>query len=91
MPYLVRLRTSSAKGWEVKFDLTRDELEARILGPYRAGTTIVVGGRSIEPADIKRIEVIETPHSSAEFNQLTKVSPVIAFVAGHITSGELKT
>jgi hypothetical protein len=72
MPYHVRLHTTNQPQIEVKFDLTRKELETRILEPYRNLRPIVLGGRTIDPQYLQRVEVVETPHPSAEFGEYVK-------------------
>lgn len=71
MPYHVRLHTTKQPAIEVKFDLTREELEARILEPYKNLRPIVLGGRTILIGDLGRIEIVETPHPSSQFSEFT--------------------
>lgn len=71
MPYHVRLHTTKRPPVEVKFDLTLEELETRILDPYRALRAIVLGGRTIAPQSLERLEIVFTPHTSAQFNEYT--------------------
>jgi predicted nucleotide-binding protein len=40
-----------------KLDLTREELEARIVKPYRAQQAITVAGRRLTPEEIERIQI----------------------------------
>lgn len=56
---------------EFKLDLTEKELDERILAPYREGRPIVIGGRTIPPDDIGRIQIIVTKHSSDNFTAFT--------------------
>lgn len=67
--YHVRLQASGDAEIEVKFDLGRDELEERILGPYRNLQPIVLGGRTFAVQDLKRVEVFETVRSSSHFGE----------------------
>ena len=67
MPYHVRLHTTNPPRVEVKFDLSREYLEERIVEPYRNLRPIVLGGRTIRMEDLDRIEIVETPRPSAEF------------------------
>jgi len=72
MPYHVRLHTTKYPPYEVKLDLTHEELEARILTPYNSGSPIVLGGRTILNQDLRRVEIVETPHPSTEFQVSVK-------------------
>ncbi len=49
---------------EARLDLTREELEERILAPYRKGLPIVIGGKSIQNDDIERIRISKTDQDS---------------------------
>jgi predicted nucleotide-binding protein len=67
MPYHVRITTRSQPSYdEVRLDLSRGELDARFLRPYREGRPIVIGGRTVEPADLRRLRVNYTEQSSDE-------------------------
>jgi hypothetical protein len=57
---------------EVKFDLAREELDKRILEPYRNMRPIVLGGRTIAWEDLQRIEIVETPHPYSAFGSYTE-------------------
>ena len=41
-------------------NLSKELLEARVLQPYRLGTTMTLSGRSIEATEIRRIRIFET-------------------------------
>jgi REase_DpnII-MboI len=60
--YLQR-RTSAV----VRFDLSRSELEQRILGPYREKQPIVIGGETIQIQHLERIQVYKSLRPSAQF------------------------
>jgi hypothetical protein len=67
VPYHVRVTTRSDRSHdEVRLDLTPEELEDRFLGPYREARPIVVGGRTVEPADLERLRVNLTDEPAAE-------------------------
>src|SRR5215813_9872065 len=67
MPYHVRVSTRSSPSHdEVRLDLTLEELEDRFLRPYREGRPIVIGGRTVEPADLDRLRVNFTSESSVD-------------------------
>lgn len=70
--YHVRLQLSEESDLETKFDLSREELEERVLEPYRNLRPIVLGGRTILPANLERIEVYEASRPSSEFKAYTK-------------------
>ena len=62
--YLVRIyQMSNPLRWESKSDLTREELERRIVVPYRMGRPITVNGKTIRTDDIDRVRVYRTDHS----------------------------
>jgi hypothetical protein len=65
--YHVRVSTISRPTRDdVRLDLSAEELESIILGPYRRGAPIIIGGRTIEPADLTvlRINMTDEPSSS---------------------------
>lgn len=65
MPYHVRITLkSNPSSDEVKLDLTEQQLEKRFLVPYRAGSPIVVGGKTITPKNIDRIRITHTEEIS---------------------------
>jgi predicted nucleotide-binding protein len=67
VPYHVRLSTRSTPSHdEVRLDLSLEDLEDRFLRPYREGRPIVIGGRTVEPADLDRLRVNFTKESSVE-------------------------
>lgn len=73
MPYHVRISTRSDPSRdEVRLDLTHQELEDRFLRPYREGRPIVIGGRTVQSADIDRLLVSFTAESSVELLPLVR-------------------
>ena len=65
MVYHVRVSTKSAPAIdEVRLDLSREQLEERFLRPYRLGQPIVIGGRTIAPDDLDRLEITESDETS---------------------------
>ena len=70
MYYHVRLEKQP--GYETRFDLSREELELRVLEPYRNLRPIVINGTTIPIADLVRIQVIESDRGSSTFNEWTK-------------------
>ena len=66
MPYYhVRIKQRSVGADEVKLDFTIEELEERVLVPYRKGRPITIGGKSITTDDIERIRITMTEQASA--------------------------
>lgn len=57
---------------EAKFDLRRNELEQRILGPYRDLRPIILGGRTIPAKDLTRVAIFQSERSSDQFQSFTK-------------------
>ena len=49
----------------MKLDFTIEELEERVLVPYRKGRPITIGGKSITTDDIERIRITMTEQASA--------------------------
>jgi predicted nucleotide-binding protein len=86
MPYHVRVTPRSDPNHpEVRLDLTREQLEERFLSPYREGRPIVIGGKTIAPEDIERIQISFTDHSSDELLPVVRAelqaSPVIRWLS----------
>jgi hypothetical protein len=76
MPLHFRITSkSNPSESQLRFDLTEEQLQQRFLSAYREGRPIVVGGKTIPPADINRIQIIETDHSSDRFAEW---APVLA-------------
>lgn len=65
MPFHVRVSTNGQRD-EVALDLTEEQLETRILGPYRQGLPLVISGRTIPVGEVKRIRINETDKSSPQ-------------------------
>ena len=66
MPYYhVRIKQRSVGADEVKLDFTFEELEERVLAPYRKGRPVTIGGKSITTDDIERIRITMTEQGSA--------------------------
>ena len=70
----MRIRTPDDWKWEVKFDLSREELDTRVLKPYASGLPIILGGRTFVPADRARIDITYTDNASAQFATYTKIA-----------------
>ena len=48
----------------VKLDLSKEDLEERILGPYRNGSPITIQGRTVSVGEIERIRITRTEQDS---------------------------
>jgi hypothetical protein len=70
--YHVRFHILNDANIETRFDLTRAELDSRILERYQNHQPVVVSGRTIAIDQIDRIEVFETPYPSSQFEPMTK-------------------
>ncbi len=67
MPYHVRVTLKSDPSHdEVKLDLSEDQLRERVLTPYEEGRPIVIGGRTITPDDIRRVNITDTDQTSEQ-------------------------
>jgi hypothetical protein len=69
--YHVRLHVLDKPEFEVKLDLSRDELEERVLVPYRDLRPIVLNGRTMLIESIGRIEIFEGTSPSSQLEPLT--------------------
>ena len=72
MSVYYHLRLETKRGYETKFDLSRDDLESRILEPYRNLRPIVINGMTIVIRELVRIQVIESERAANSFNEWTK-------------------
>jgi hypothetical protein len=73
VPYHVRVSTWSTRSRdEVRLDLSREELESRFLQPYREGQPIVIGGRTIPPADLERLRINYTDEPSSQLRPIVE-------------------
>lgn len=66
--YHVLVHTTKDPAIEAKFDLRRDELEPRILEPYRDLRPIVLGGRTIPAEELVRVAIFQSERSSDKFH-----------------------
>ena len=69
--YHVRLHALEGPAIELKFDLSRSDLETRVLKPYQAREPIVLTGRTMAIEKLARLEVYESPYPSSKFPPLT--------------------
>ena len=64
--YHVRITKKSNRSWdEIWLDLHSEELETRIIDPYRRGQPITINGQSIAIDDIEQIRINETETDSS--------------------------
>ena len=71
--YHVRVTQKSEQSHnEVRLDLTREELEARFLVPYRRGLPIIIRGKSIQNDDIERIRITKTDQDSSHLAKVVE-------------------
>jgi hypothetical protein len=69
--YHVRLNPLDGRP-EMKFDMTRSELESRVLKPYQNLQPVVLGGRTIQIENLERLEIFETPFPSSKLQPLVR-------------------
>lgn len=69
--YHARFHLQGSDSVELRFDLTRSNLEKRVLEPYREMRPIVISGRTILIQELERIEVYESSKPSSEFAPFT--------------------
>jgi len=64
VPLHVRVTTKKAKDRPqqhyVRTDLTAEELEERVLAPYRRGDPLTIRGATVRPDELEKIEVFES-------------------------------
>ena len=66
MPYYhVRIMQKSGGRGALKLDFTHQELEQRVLEPYRKGRPITISGKSIVTDDIERVVITTTEQLSS--------------------------
>jgi hypothetical protein len=59
--YHVRLHALGGPAVEMKFDLSRSDLESRVLTPYQNLQPIVLAGRTFLIENLARLQVFESP------------------------------
>ena len=71
--YHVRIKIKSDQRTSiVKFDLSQEDLEERILSPYRKGSPITIRGRIVSLDDIKLILINRTEQSSEHLRPIVE-------------------
>jgi len=72
--YYVRVSTKSKPDWdEVRLDLSKEELEADFLAPYREGRAIVINGKTIPIDDLARLRISRSEQSSTALQSNPKI------------------
>jgi hypothetical protein len=74
MPFHVLITTNKQPFYEPKFDLTEEEVNDRIVGPYRDSRPIVVSGRTLLPGQVERIQIVRTELPSSKFTSTWTVT-----------------
>ena len=65
--YHVRITKKSDRSWDIVWlDLHWEELEERIIAPYRTGQPITINGQSISINDIEQLRITETEMDSTQ-------------------------
>ena len=73
--YHVRVSTKSSQRWgEVVFDLSEDELESRILVPYRTARSFMMRGKVIAADDVTQIRINRSEQPSADLRSALRAS-----------------
>ena len=81
MPYHVRItRKSHRIHDEVRLDLIKKELEERFLAPYRDGRSIVIGGATVRPDNLERIQINYAEKTSEQLPPLIRVEHRMSFL-----------
>jgi DpnII restriction endonuclease len=68
VPFHVQISGEGTNEWGgiFAFDLSRKQLEERVLAPYRSGSPITVGGQTVQPGPGVRVRITETDRPSVE-------------------------
>jgi hypothetical protein len=71
VPFHVQIYDSTGQNFHgiYAWDLSEDELERRILLPYREGRPIVTGGQTVDVATITKIRIRETEQEARHYRQ----------------------
>ena len=78
MPYY-HVRIAKKMGtvrWTFEFDLSKKEVEERIIGPFMQGKSFMCGGSPIEPSNVDQIRINETGESSFQIIKKAKMKKV---------------
>ena len=69
----VRIARKSNYPDEVRLDLTREQLNQKVVDPYNQGRPITVGGETLSLGDIKRITVNQTKSVSTAYRTAASI------------------
>ena len=73
MNYHIRISLKSQKSSdESKTDFSEEQLQVRIIEPYEKGEPIILNGKTIQPSDIDRIRISQSPETSEQIIQRIK-------------------
>ena len=70
--YHVNIERKSSGEETTKLDFSLEQLEERVLGPYRTGRPITIRGTSIDTNDIKQVTITHTEQDSASLRPLAE-------------------
>jgi hypothetical protein len=77
----IRLSRKSQSNDEVQLDLSREDLETRILTPYRAGRPIVIKGTAVSIDDLAQIRIVQTERSYGDLRRIGRSGSLIGRIA----------
>ena len=70
--YHVHIMQKSSRDGAVKLDFNRDEIEQRVLAPYRKGRPITITGKTIATDDIERLVITTTEQDSTHLRPIAQ-------------------
>jgi REase_DpnII-MboI len=70
----VLVHTANDPKVEVKFDMRKQELKERMLGPYEALRPLILNGRTILSRDLTRLQIFSSRRSAAKFDEWAQIS-----------------
>ena len=73
----VRLSMKSQSRDEAQLDLSREDLETRILTPYRAGRPVVINGAAVPIDDLAQISIVRTERSCVNLRRIERPGSLI--------------
>ncbi len=73
----VRLSRKSQARDEVQLDLSREDLETRILTPYRADRPVAINGTAVPIDDLAQISIVQTERSCVDLRRTERPGSLI--------------
>jgi len=67
----ISLKSQQSHG-EAEVDMTEDELETRVLAPYRTGQPSIIKGRTVQIGDVERIRISRSEQVSQQLIALLR-------------------